>query len=141
LKTKPKPHGLGFLIPHYLAPCGMTTDERIARMTLASVHPHYLAKLERKDVNPDHYLEALAWLTQSSHERIQTWIDAKWTFAQIFDSVQLNPNASLIKGVICGWRVEEIENPLSQKVRYLDKLVDELAKGKALGKVLRNTDG
>lgn len=119
----------------------MTTDERIARMTLASVHPHYLAKLERKDVNPDHYLEALAWLTQSSRERIQTWIDAKWTFAQIFDSVQLNPNASLIKGVICGWRVEEIENPLSQKVRYLDKLVNELAKGKALGKVLRNTDG
>jgi len=119
----------------------MTTDERIARMTLASVHPHYLAKLERKGVNPDHYLEALAWLTQSSRERIRTWIDAQLTFAQIFDSVQLNPNASLIKGLICGWRVEDIENPLSQKVRYLDKLVDELAKGKALGKVLRNTDG
>ena len=116
----------------------MTTDERIARMTLASVHPHYLAKLERKGVDPESYLEALAWLTQSSRETITTWIDAKWTFAQIFDSVQLHPNASLIKGVICGWRVEEIENPLSQKVRYLDKLVDELAKGKALEKVLRS---
>ena len=116
----------------------MTTDERIARMTLASVHPHYLAKLERKGINPDHYLEVLAWLTQSSRETIQSWIEAQWTFQQIFDSIQLNPNASLIKGVICGWRVEDIENPLSQKVRYLDKLVDELAKGKALEKVLRS---
>jgi hypothetical protein len=115
----------------------MTTDERIARMTPASVHPHYLAKLERKGVDPDLYLEALAWLTQSGRETIQTWIDDQWTFAQIFDSAQLNPNAALIKGVICGWRVEEIENPLSQKVRYLDKLVDELSKARALGKVLR----
>ncbi len=116
----------------------MTTDERIARMTLASVHPHYLAKLERKGINPDHYLEVLTWLTQSSRETTQSWIEAQWTFQQIFDSVQLHPNASLIKGVICGWRVEEIENPLSQKVRYLDKLVDELAKGKAIEKVLRS---
>ena len=115
----------------------MTTDERIARMTLASVHPHYLAKLERKGINPDHYLEVLAWLTHSSRETIQSWIEAQWTFQQIFDSIQLNPNASLIKGVICGWRVEDIENRLSQKVRYLDKLVDELAKGKSLEKVLR----
>jgi hypothetical protein len=134
---KPNDCVAGFLIPRRFAPCSMTTDERIARMTLASVHPHYLAKLERKEVDPDLYLEALAWLTQSGRETIQTWIDDQWTFAQIFDSAQLNPNAALIKGVICGWRVEEIENPLSQKVRYLDKLVDELAKGRALGKVLR----
>jgi hypothetical protein len=118
----------------------MTTDERIAAMTLASVYPHYRAKLERKGVDPSLTDNAILWLTQSTSNHLQTWLDAKWTFAQIFDSVELHPAAHQIKGVICGWRVEEIENPLSQKVRYLDKLVDELAKGKALGKVLRNTD-
>ena len=114
-----------------------TTDERIAAMTLTSVYPHYRAKLERKGVDPSLTDNAILWLTQSTPNHLQTWLDAKWTFAQIFDSVHLHPNAALIKGVICGWRVEDIENPLSQKVRYLDKLIDELSKGRALEKVLR----
>lgn len=114
-----------------------TTDERIAAMTLSSVYPHYQAKLERKGVDPALTDVAILWLTQSAPENLKMWLDAQWTFAQIFDSVQLHPNSTLIKGVICGWRVEDIENPLSQKVRYLDKLVDELAKGRALEKVLR----
>jgi hypothetical protein len=114
-----------------------TTDERIAAMTLASVYLHYRAKLERKGVDPSLTDNAILWLTQSTPESLQSWLNAKWTFAQIFDSVELHPNATLIKGVICGWRVEDIKNPLSQKVRYLDKLIDELAKGRALEKVLR----
>ncbi|MFM6959403.1 MAG: DUF2200 family protein [Schleiferiaceae bacterium] len=114
-----------------------TTDERIAAMTLASVYPHYRAKLERKGVDPGLTDNAIRWLTQCAPNHLQMWLNEKWTFTQIFDSVQLHPNASLIKGVICGWRVEEIENPLSQKVRYLDKLIDELAKGRAPEKVFR----
>lgn len=123
-------------IPHELRQMP-TTDERIAAMTLTSVYPHYRAKLERKGVDPGLTDHAILWLTQSTPESLQSWLDAKWTFAHIFDSVELHPNATLIKGVICGWRVEDIENPLSQKVRYLDKLIDELAKGRALDKVLR----
>lgn len=115
----------------------VTTDERIAAMTLSSVYPHYRAKLERRGVDPALTDVAILWLTQSAPENLRMWLDAQWRFAQIFDSVQLHPNSTLIKGVICGWRVEDIENPLSQKVRYLDKLVDELAKGRALEKVLR----
>lgn len=114
-----------------------TTDERIASMTLTSVYLHYRAKLERKGVDPNLTDTAILWLTQSSPENLQTWLGAKWTFAEIFNAVELHPNAALITGVICGWRVENIENPLSQKVRYLDKLIDELAKGRALDKVLR----
>jgi hypothetical protein len=114
-----------------------TTDERITSMTLASVYPHYRAKLERKGVDPNLTDTVILWLTQSSPENLHTWLDAKWTFAQIFDTVHLHHNAVLIKGVICGWRVEDIENPLSQKVRYLDKLIDELAKGRAPEKVFR----
>lgn len=115
----------------------MPTDERIAAMTLSSVYPHYRAKLDRKGVDPNLTDSAILWLTQSSLSNLTQWLDGQWTFAQIFDAVELHPNASLIKGVICGWRVEDIENPLTQKVRYLDKLVDELAKGRALEKVLR----
>ena len=114
-----------------------TTDERIAAMTLASVYPHYRAKLERKGIDPSLTDNAILWLTQSTPNQLQTWLDAQWTFAQIFDSVHLHPNAALIRGVICGWRVEDIENPLSQKVRYLYKLIDELAKGRAPEKVFR----
>jgi len=106
-------------------------------MTLTSVYPHYRAKLDRKGVDPSLTDNAILWLTQPTPNPLQTWLDAQWTFAQIFDSVHLHPNAALIKGVICGWRVEDIENPLSQKVRYLDKLIDELSKGRALEKVLR----
>jgi hypothetical protein len=114
-----------------------TTNERIAAMTLTTVYPLYRAKLERKGVDPNLTDSAILWLTQSRDSDLHKWLADRLTFEQIFDSVQLHPNAALIKGVICGWRVEEIENPLSQKVRYLDKLIDELAKGRSIERVLR----
>lgn len=115
----------------------VSTDERIAKMTFASVYPHYVNKVERKGRTIDELHQVISWLTGYSEQEIQEQIQEKTTFAQFFDQAQLHPNASLIKGLICGYRVEEIENPLSQKVRYLDKLVDELAKGKKMEKILR----
>ena len=112
-------------------------DERIAEMTFASVYPHYVTKVEKKGRTIDELHEVIEWLTGFDLNKLQELIEEKVTFETFFKQATLNPNARLIKGVICGYRVEEIENPLTQQVRYLDKLVDELAKGRKMEKILR----
>lgn len=112
-------------------------DERMASMTFASVYPHYLAKVEKKGRSKQELHQVIEWLTGYDERMLQTHIEGKTTFEQFFRDASLNPNACLITGVICGYRVEEIENPLTQQVRYLDKLVDELARGRKLEKILR----
>ncbi|QOD92671.1 MULTISPECIES: DUF2200 domain-containing protein [Microcella] len=114
------------------------TLERVARMTVATVYPLYVAKLERKGRTKAELDEVITWLTGFDNATIARYVSEEATFAEFFEQSRFNPNASLITGVICGVRVEEIEEPLMQRVRYLDKLVDELAKGKAMEKVLRN---
>lgn len=112
-------------------------DERIAKMTFTSVYPHYLTKVEKKNRTKEELHQVIEWLTGYDDKTLQVYIDEKITFKEFFQNANVNPNAHLITGTICGYRVEEIENPLTQQVRYLDKLVDELAKGKALTKILR----
>jgi hypothetical protein len=112
-------------------------DERIAKMTFTSVYPLYLAKVEKKGKTKKELHQVIEWLTGYDNKSLQTQIDEKVTFEKFFKNATINPNAQLITGVICGYRVEEIANPLTQQVRYLDKLVDELAKGKTLDKILR----
>ena len=112
-------------------------DERIAKMTFAFVYPHLLAKVEKKGRTKAELHQVIKWLTGFNDKTLQKHIQDNVTFEQFFQRAKLNPNAHLITGVICGHRVEEIENPLTQKVRYLDKLVDELAKGRKLEKILR----
>ncbi len=112
-------------------------DERIAKMSFASVYPHYVTKVESKGRTKEELHEVIEWLTGFDEKKLQKMIDKKVTFAEFFDAAKLNPNARLITGVICGYRVEEIENPLTQKARYLDKLIDELAKGRKMEKILR----
>lgn len=112
-------------------------DERIAQMTFSSVYPHYVAKVEKKGRTQEELHQVITWLTGYSESKLQTLLQKKVTFKQFFQDANLNPNAQLITGVICGYRVEDIENPLTQQVRYLDKLVDELAKGRKMEKMLR----
>lgn len=112
-------------------------DHRIARMTFASVYPMYLEKVERTGRTKQELHQVIEWLTGFDQERLQALIDEKVTFEVFFERATLNPNASLITGVICGYRVEEIADPLTRRARYLDKLVDELAKGRKLEKILR----
>lgn len=112
-------------------------DQRIASMTFSSVYPHYVTKVEKKGRTREELHEVITWLTGFDDTAIEQLLEEKVTFEQFFDRAQLNENAHLITGVICGYRVEEIENPLTQKTRYLDKLVDELAKGKKMEKILR----
>ena len=112
-------------------------DERIANMTFASVYPHYLAKVEKKGRTKDELLRVIEWLTGYNEATLEILVAKNVTFEQFFREATLNPNAHRITGVICGYRVEEIENPLTRQVRYLDKLVDELAKGRAMEKILR----
>ena len=112
-------------------------DERIAKMTFSSVYPHYVTKVEKKGRTKAELHQVIKWLTGYDVKKLQKLIDEKVTFETFFQKAKLNPNAHLITGVICGYRVEEIKNPLTQLVRYLDKLVDELAKGKAMNKILR----
>lgn len=112
-------------------------DKRIAEMTFASVYPHYVAKVEKKGRTKEELHEVITWLTGFDNKALDKQIKDKATFEEFFRRAKINPNAHLITGVICGYRVEEIENPLTQKVRYLDKLVDELAKGKKMEKILR----
>jgi hypothetical protein len=113
-------------------------DERMAKMTFSSVYPLYIAKLQRKGRTKEELHQVIEWLTGFDEKKLQELIDEKVTFKTFFQKAKLNPNAHLITGVICGYRVEEIENPLTKQVRYLDKLVDELAKGKKIEKILRN---
>ncbi|MEM1322422.1 MAG: DUF2200 domain-containing protein [Bacteroidota bacterium] len=112
-------------------------NERIAKMTFASVYPHYVTKVEKKGRTKEELHQVIAWLTGFDEQRIQELIEEKVTFATFFEKAQLHPNAHLIKGVICGYRIEEIDNALTRQTRYLDKLVDELAKGRKMEKILR----
>jgi len=112
-------------------------DERIAKMTFASVYPHYVTKVEKKDRTKEELHQVIEWLTGYDEKKLQKLIEEKVTFEAFFQHASLHPNAGLIKGVICGYRVEEIENTLTQQVRYLDKLVDELARGRKMEKILR----
>lgn len=112
-------------------------DVRIATLTFASVYPHYVTKVEKKGRTKEELHQVIQWLTGFDAQKLQQLIADKVTFETFFQKAALNPNAGLITGVICGYRVEEIENPLTQKVRYLDKLVDELAKGRKMEKILR----
>jgi hypothetical protein len=107
-------------------------NERISRMTFASVYPHYIAKIESKGRSIEELHQVIEWLTGFDYRKLQELIDKKATFETFFEKANLNPNAHLITGMICGYRIEEIENPLTKKVRYLDKLVDELAKGRKI---------
>lgn len=109
----------------------------IFTFTVASVYPLYVGKLERKGRTRAELDEVIEWLTGFDSDALQGHLDAGSTFEEFFADAELNPNASKITGVVCGVRVEELDDPLMQKIRYLDKLVDELAKGKALDKVLR----
>lgn len=112
-------------------------DERIAKMTFSSVYPHYVTKVEKKNRTKDELHKVIEWLTGYDENKLQQLIEAKVNFQTFFENASINANAHLITGSICGYRVEEIENPLTQKVRYLDKLVDELAKGRKMEKILR----
>ncbi len=112
-------------------------DERIASMTFSSVYPLYVAKVEKKGRTREELHQVIEWLTGYDDRMLQKLMEEKATFEQFFQQATIHPNAHLITGVICGYRVEEIENPLTQQVRYLDKLVDELAKGRKMEKILR----
>ena len=112
-------------------------DAKIAKMTFASVYPHYVTKVEKKGRTKEELHTVITWLTGFDDAKMQNLIDEKVTFADFFKQATLHPNAPLIKGTICGYRIEEIETPLTQQVRYLDKLVDELAKGRKMEKILR----
>jgi hypothetical protein len=113
-------------------------SERIAKMTFSSVYPHYVTKVESKGRSKQELHEVITWLTGFDEKTIQSLINEKVTFETFFERANINPNAQLITGVICGYRIEEIENPLTKQVRYLDKLVDELAKGRKMEKILRS---
>ncbi len=113
-------------------------NERIAKMTFASVYPHYLSKIERKGRTKDELHQVITWLTGYDPSQIYELIRENVTFEAFFANASLHPKATLITGTICGYRLEEISNPLTKQVRYLDKLIDELAKGKPIEKILRN---
>lgn len=112
-------------------------DERIAKMTFASVYPHYLSKVEKKGRTKAELHEVITWLTGFDEKELAALIKDKVCFEEFFNKATLNPNTMHIKGMICGYRVEEITNPTTRKTRYLDKLVDELAKGRKMDKILR----
>lgn len=112
-------------------------DERIAKMTFASIYPHYVAKIEKKGRTKEELNQVIEWLTGFDKNKLAELIAENTTFESFFRNAKINQNAKYITGVICGYRVEEIENPLTQQVRYLDKLVDELAQGRKMEKILR----
>ena len=108
-----------------------THNERIAKMTFASVYPHYVTKVEKKGRTKEELHQVIEWLTGFDNKKLHELIKENVTFETFFKRAKLNPNANLITGVICGYRIEEIDNPLTKQTRYLDKLVDELAKVKS----------
>jgi len=112
-------------------------NERVYKLIFASVYPHYITKTEKKGRSKEELDTILRWLTGYTQKQLQQQVDKKVDLETFFAEAKLNPNASKITGVICGYRVEEIEDPLMQKIRYMDKLIDELAKGKAMEKILR----
>ena len=113
-------------------------DQRCAKIIFGSVYPHYLAKVEKIGKTKEELHQVIEWLTGFDNKKLQELIQEKVTFETFFQQASLNPSAHLITGSICGYRVEEIENPLTQQVRYLDKLVDELAKSRKMEKILRS---
>ena len=119
-------------------PPPVSQDERIAKMTLASFYPHYVTKVEKKGRTEADLQKVICWLTGFTKAQLASHIKKKSTLEEFFAAAKLNPKASLIKGVICGYRVEDIENPLTRKARYMDKLVDELARGKKMESILRS---
>lgn len=116
-----------------------TDNQRIAKITFSSVYPLYLAKVVKKGRTEEELSQVIEWLTGFDNRKLQELIKENATFETFFKNATLNPNAHLITGVICGYRVEEIEDPLTQQIRYLDKLVDELAKGRKMEKILRSS--
>ncbi|MCL6274932.1 DUF2200 domain-containing protein [Muricauda sp. 2012CJ35-5] len=114
-------------------------NEKIAKMTFSSVYPHYVTKVEKKGRTVEELHQVIDWLTGFSKDKLQELIDRKVTFETFFNEAEIHPNAHLIKGVICGYRIEEIPDAyiLYRNCRYLDKLVDELAKGRKMDKILR----
>ncbi len=115
-------------------------DDRIAKLTFSSVYPHYVAKIEKKGRTTDELHLVIAWLTGFNSKKLQKFIDSDATFESFFAEAKINPNATQITGTICGYRIEEIQTTLTRQVRYLDKLVDELAKGRKMEKILRTPD-
>ncbi|MCX2484437.1 DUF2200 domain-containing protein [Pedobacter sp. MR2016-24] len=115
----------------------MNNSNRVYKMSFASVYPHYIQKAEKKGRTKAEVDEIIFWLTGYNEQSLQEHIDSKTNFETFFAEAQINPNVSKITGVICGYRVEEIEDKVIQQVRYLDKLIDELAKGKSMEKILR----
>lgn len=115
-------------------------DERIAKMSFSSVYPHYITKVESKGRTKEELHQVIEWLTGYDDKQLQKLIAEKVSFETFFKRATLNPNAHLITGVICGYRIEEITTPLTKQARYLDKLVDELAKGKKMEKILRKPE-
>jgi len=113
-------------------------DERMAKMTFSSVYPHYINKVEKKGRDKTELHQVIEWLTGFDHIQLKALLDENATFETFFKKAKLNPKAELITGMICGYRIEEIDNALTKQVRYLDKLVDELAKGRKMEKILRN---
>ena len=116
----------------------ISPDERIAQFTFDAAYPLYLNKVEKAGRTEEELQEVMTWLTGYTRAQLQKHVTQRSTLEQFFAKAKLNPNASLIKGLICGHRVEDIENPLTRKARYLDKLVDELARGKKLASILRS---
>ncbi len=112
-------------------------DERIAKMTFSSVYPHYVTKVEKKGRTKEELHQVIEWLTGYDLKKLEELIENKVTFEKFFEDATLHPNAHLIKGVICGYRIEDIETPLTKQTRYLDKLVEELARGRKMEKILR----
>lgn len=112
-------------------------DERIAKLTFAAVYPHYVTKIEKKGRTEEELRQVISWLTGFTEKDLKRLIENDATFEQFFAEATLNPKAAQITGIICGYRIEEIETPLTKQVRYLDKLVDELAKGRKMDKILR----
>lgn len=112
-------------------------DARVANFTFASIYPHYVSKVEKKGRTKEELHQVIEWLTGFNETDLKELIDEKVTFKTFFERATLNPNAELIKGVICGYRIEEIQTKLTKEVRYLDKVVEELARGKKIEKIMR----
>jgi len=114
-------------------------DERVAKMIFGSVYPHYVARIERNGRTEEELFQVIEWLTGYNQKKLKKLIADKVTVETFYNKATIHPNASMIKGVVCGYRIEEIENQLTQKARYLDKLVDELARGRKMEKILRKS--
>jgi hypothetical protein len=114
-------------------------DQRIAQMTFSSVYPHYVTKVEKKGRTVDELHEVIEWLTGFDEPTLEKHIRSKITFQDFFAQAKLHPKTELITGTICGYKIQEIQTPLTKQVRYLDKLVDELAKGRKMEKILRQS--